>query len=299
MTRSHLTFSIHTLAICMLASCAADAQEWTRFRGPNGSGVSEAKTVPVEWDEDDYNWRIDLPGEGHSSPVIWGDNLLVTSADVDARERNLLCINTGDGAVRWRASYPFDKFKANNKNTFATQTPCVDARRVYCLWQAASDSLVVAVDHAGKEVWRHDLGEFQGGHGPATSPIVFGDMVVVCNDQERGAESFLIALDAATGKERWKIERIGDRACYSTPCVYQVEGRRPVLIFTHSYRGISGVDPAAGKIVWQIDVFGTHNQRAIGSPVIFGDLVIGSSGFTTAEKTSSPCGPRARGRRRP
>ena len=267
------------IAVCSIST----AQDWTRFRGPNGSGISQAKTVPVKWTADDYNWRVELPGEGHSSPVIWGDRLFITSAEAGQGSRWLICLDTADGSEHWRMPFPFSKYKKHRVNTFATNTPAVDADAVYVLWQAAEGSALYAVDHRGQQKWKYDLGKFKGGHGTGTSPIVHQDMVVVCNDHD-GDNSFLAAVDRKTGGELWRMRRIGDRACYSTPCVYAPEGQAAELIFTHSYRGITGVDPAGGKQRWEIDVFGTFKQRAIGSPVIYGDLVIGTSGFTTAEK---------------
>ena len=258
------------------------SQEWTRFRGPNGSGISEATTVPVTWTEKDYNWKIDLPGRGHSSPVVWGTRLFLTGSDSKKGERTLLCIDTADGRIRWRRVFRFKPYKKHRNNTFATTTPAVDGDRVYVLWQSAAGSVLHALDHDGKPAWRFDLGRYKSGHGTGSSPIVHGDRVIICNDHD--GESFLVALDRATGKVRWKLPRIGDRACYSTPCVFDPPGRKPEIIFTHSFRGITGVDIESGRRTWEIDVFGRHKQRAVGSPVIFGDLVIGSSGFTNAEK---------------
>ena len=265
-------------------SGSVDGQQWNRFRGPNGSGISEATTVPVRWAESDYNWTIPLPGSGRSSPVSWDNKLFVTSADLAAAERYLLCIDTADGSVRWKKSFPLRAYKSNKRNGFASHTPAVDANHVYTVWQASGGSLLVALDHDGKQVWNYELGGFAGGHGPAISPIVHDDLVVLSNDQDKNGESFLIALDARSGELRWRIDRQSDRACYSTPCVYQQAGQPDTIVFTHSYRGITGVNARNGAMLWEIDVFGTHNQRAIGSPVVAGDLVIGSSGFATGIK---------------
>jgi len=269
---------------CLLACFfnVINAQEWTRFRGPNGSGVSEATTVPVQWSDADYNWKKRLPGGGHSSPVVWGNRLFITSADEEKHLRFLLCIDTGDGATIWSREYKFTPFKKHSGNSYATTTPVVDSERVYVLWQSSDGSSLDALDHDGYPVWQHDLGKYKSGHGTGSSPIVYQDMVIVDNDHD--ADSFLVALDSSTGTVRWQLPRIGDRACYSTPCIFEPRGRDAQIIFTHSFRGITGVDAAKGTMNWEIDVFGTHKQRAVGSPVIYNDLVIGSSGFTTAEK---------------
>jgi outer membrane protein assembly factor BamB len=107
-------------------------------------------------------------------------------------------------------------------------------------------------------------------------------LVVVCNDHAQG--SFLLAVDRKTGREVWKVSREGKRACYATPCVYRAAGRSDELIFSHCFEGITGVDPASGEQKWMIDVFGTHPQRAVGSPIVYDDLVIANSGALGGEK---------------
>ncbi|MCH8148406.1 MAG: PQQ-binding-like beta-propeller repeat protein, partial [Planctomycetes bacterium] len=272
------------LASCVLSMAAAPAagQEWTRFRGPNGSGISDAKTVPVSFEASDANWKIELPGIGHSSPVVWGQRLFITSADLDAGKRYLMCVNTADGSIHWTREYPFDKYKKHKNNSFASNTPVVDAERVVVLWQSREASTLIALDHSGKQVWQYDLGPYTHGQGGATSPIVYEDMVIVCNDHKQG--SFLLAVDCKSGEVRWKIGREGKRACYSTPCVYKTKDRPAEIIFTHSFEGIVGVDPRTGKQNWMIDVFGTFPQRAVGSPVLAGDLILGGSGAAGGDK---------------
>src|SRR3954470_5796440 len=99
--------SLSVVAGLLLGSLAVPAagQEWTRFRGPNGSGLSDATTVPVRWTEKDYAWKVDLPGVGHSSPVLWGDRLFVTSADEKTGQRTLLCLRAADGKQLWAGTF--------------------------------------------------------------------------------------------------------------------------------------------------------------------------------------------------
>ena len=269
------------------------AQDWTRFRGPNGSGVSDAKTVPTKWTADDFNWVAKLPGIGHSSPVVWGDKLFVTSADQDNDKRLLICIDTSRGEIAWQKQFDFVEQPKHRNNSFATNTPAVDAKHVYVLWQDTGDSKLVAVDHDEKQVWSYSLGKYKSGHGPAVSPVVHEGMVIVANDH--GGESSLMAIDCATGKQRWKIERDSKRTSYSTPCVFHPKGRAAELVFTDMHHGITAVDPSKGTVNWEISVFGSFKQRAIASPVVAGDLVIGSSGFTTAEKNVVAVRPNASG----
>ncbi len=253
-----------------------DGQEWTRFRGPNGSGISEAKTVPVKWAADDYNWIAELPGRGHSSPVVWGDKLFVTSCDDESATRYLLCINTKSGAVDWQREFKFASYKKHKNNSYASSTPCVDENAVYVVWHSKQSSPLIALDHAGNPLWKHDLGPYLHGQGGAASPIVHEDLVILAHDQKE--PSFLLAVDRQTGKPRWQIPRQGKRACYATPCVLTSADRTDEIIFTHCYEGIVGVDAKTGKQNWHIDVFGRDPQRALASPVLTDDLVVATSG---------------------
>jgi len=278
----HVRLSLLLIAACLWGQCELHAQEWTRFRGPNGSGISTTRGIPSTWKADSHLFQARLPGIGLSSPVAWGDRVYLTSADTDAGRRYLLCLSLADGKELWKRDEPFTSYRKNRQNTFASATPAVDAKQVYTVWQSQTDSALLAYRHDGTPSWRVPLGGFKGGHGPAASPIVHEGVVYLCNDHE--GPSFLLAVDAATGQIKWKVPRSGKRACYSTPCIFNRPGHGTEIIFVHSYQGIWGVAADSGTKNWEIDVFGTFKQRAIASPVIAGDLVIGSSGFTTAEK---------------
>ena len=276
------TTCLSGFAVFICLTAGAVAGEWTRFRGPNGTGVSDATTVPVTWTADDYNWVAELPGRGHSSPVILHDRLYVTCADEEASARHLLCLNTDDGSVVWKKDFAFQVHKKHKNNSFASSTPCVDEDHVYVVWYSKESSSLTAFDHDGNKSWEYDLGPYLHGQGGATSPIVYDDMVVLAHDQKE--PSFLLAVDRKTGQERWKIPREGKRACYATPCVFRPADRPEEIIFTHCYEGIVGVDPKTGRQNWHIDVFGRASQRALGSPVLTDDLVIATSGAVGGDR---------------
>src|SRR5690242_20180260 len=109
----------------------APAQEWTRFRGPNGSGLGKASTIPLHWTEKDYNWKVRLPGVGHSCPVLWGERIFVTSADEETGRRMLLCLNAGDGRRLWEREFAGARHGKHRDNSFASATPAVDEQHVY------------------------------------------------------------------------------------------------------------------------------------------------------------------------
>ncbi|QDU25550.1 outer membrane biogenesis protein BamB [Anatilimnocola aggregata] len=282
--RKTLIFSFALTLALALVTASSGAEEWNRFRGPNGSGLSTAAGIPTTWTEKDYRFQIDLPGSGNSSPVIWQDKLFVTAADAQKLERYLLCYSTGSGGLLWQKSWPLEKEKKHAKNSYASNTPACDAERVYTIWQAKERSQLLAFDHLGQELWKYDLGRFESNHGCGTSPIVVGDVVVVNNNQE-GESSFLIGVKAATGEQAWKIPRAQVKATYSTPCVFRNAQGKDEVIFSSWHEGITSVDPTTGKINWEKDVFERDQEkRAIGSPIVAGDLVLANCGFAGGKK---------------
>lgn len=253
------------------------AQEWTRFRGPNGSGIGKATTVPVRWTEKDYNWKVRLPGVGHSCPVLWGERLFVTSAEEETGKRMLLSLHAGDGRRLWLREFTGSRHSKHDDNSFASSTPAVDEHHVYLCWANPKEYLVIALTHDGKEVWRTDVGTFRSGHGFGTSPIVHEDLVIVADDHD--GPGFLIALESKSGKIRWKRPR-RSRATYTTPCIYRPKGEPAQLIFTNYEHGVTAIDPRNGKIVWELDVFDKrHIETGIGSPIVAGDLVLAGCGW--------------------
>ncbi|MBW3598268.1 MAG: PQQ-binding-like beta-propeller repeat protein [Planctomycetes bacterium] len=251
------------------------AQEWTRFRGPNGMGVSET-ALPTEWSDDAALWKVDLPGVGHSSPVLWGERLFLTSGDEAAGDRVLLCFDAKTGRRLWIETYEVEKHGKHSLNSFASPTPTVDAQRVYHCLATPEQLLVIALTHEGDELWRRDLGPFRAGHGYGASPIVVEGLVIVPSEQQ--GDSSLVALDAATGEVQWRIPR-DSKVHFYTPCIRRIDGRTE-LIFTNWEQGIAGVDLHSGRTLWSADVFDkSHIESSIGSPILAGELVLGVCGW--------------------
>jgi outer membrane protein assembly factor BamB len=269
-----------TLPICFLALWTlpgiSSAQEWTRFRGPHGSGECEATTIPVLWTVADCKWRVKLPGVGHSSPVVWGDRLFVTAGIQEAGTRIIRCLDTADGRMIWKRDFPAVTFKLNNSKAYDCSSPVVDEQNVYMMWGTPGEYVVLALTQArGEVVWRRDLGPFTGDHGFGASPIVVGELLIVANDQT--GPSSLLALDRRTGETRWKTDRRTTKTAYSTPFLFQPEGCTPQLILSSTSHGVSSVDPATGKLNWELaDLFG--DQRVVGSPVACSGLIFASAG---------------------
>ncbi|MEY3608308.1 MAG: hypothetical protein RLZZ447_1096, partial [Verrucomicrobiota bacterium] len=227
------------------------AQEWTRFRGPNGTGISPARGLPVAWTEADFRWRVRLPGSGHGAPVVWGDRLFVTAATDEGRERAILGLDRRDGRELWRRTYPLPTHRPGNRNAgYANSSPVVDADRVFAVFVSADHFWVRAFDHAGGELWARDLGPFASQHGHGASPILHAGRLIVTNDQD-GA-STVTALDPATGRVMWETARRTTRGgtAYGTPCVLQRADGREELILASQSHGISSLDPASGRQLW-------------------------------------------------
>lgn len=268
-----MRFECIVMLVAAVLAQTAPAQEWT----PNGSGVSASTSIPVRWTDKDVTWKVQLAGVGHSSPVIWGSRIFVTSGDNKTGQRFVECIQADDGKILWRKEYPGAATGKHADNSYASATPAVDERHVYVTWGNIKEYLVIALDHGGKEVWRRDLGPYRGGHGFGASPIVHDDLLVVPNDQN--ANSSALALDRLTGKTRWEVKRKSQSA-YGTPCVYQPPGKPAELIFVCYELGFTSLDPKSGRVNWEADAFAkNHVEGAIASPIVSGDLVLGTCGW--------------------
>jgi outer membrane protein assembly factor BamB len=264
-----------------LAACAAvavgtaGAADWSRFRGPNGTGVAADKGIPVKWTARDVAWKRELPGAGNSSPVIWGDRLFVQSASGDGRERYLICLGAADGKVIWSRTVPGAKAAMNPKNTWASSTPATDGERVYALFWDGRATALHAFSLQGEPLWQYDLGAYPSQHGPGASPIVRDGKVYLLNDHDKGAA--LVAVDARTGKRLWEAKRDHYRACYSTPFFLERPGRGTELIVATT-TGIMGYDPDGGAVNWEWHwSFDGMPLRTVASPV-YGDGLIFANG---------------------
>ena len=171
-------------AMAIISASVSKGQEWTRFRGPNGQGIGKATTLPAQWTESDYHWKIELSGGGHSSPVIWADKVFVTSGDQEAGLGILLALRVSDGRTAWRKDFALTKYRVNTLNSYATSTPTVDADHVYVLWSTKSETILVALNHEGDEVWKRNFDGVQNQHGAGSSPIVLDEMVIFSREHE-------------------------------------------------------------------------------------------------------------------
>jgi outer membrane protein assembly factor BamB len=276
-----------TLIASSFVALAPDnaAQEWTRFRGPNGTGISYAKTIPTKISDADIQWKVELPATGHSAPVLWGDRIFLTSTGDKSGGIQVLCLSTMDGTLIWRRDFPLTPFPRHQFNSYAASTPAVDAERVYVVWNEPEHYLLTALDHDGKMIWQRDFGPFVSQHGCGVSPVVYKDKVILGNDQDdqkfvkestRSGVSFIVAVNAKTGKTVWQTPRRSAVVAYSTPCIYEPKDGHPALIFNSQAHGISALDPDTGNVQWEYDQ--AFDKRTVSSPLIAGDLILGTCG---------------------
>ena len=278
--------SLVSLSIALLtwfAGALGSAQEWTRFRGPNGSGQIET-ILPAEFSPSEFNWRVELPGIGHSSPVLWGERIFLLSADPDNATRYVLCLHAADGRTLWKRSYASAQHHLHARSSYASSTPAVDQDRVYVAWSTPAETTLMALTHDGKEVWRNDLGPWVSQHGFGTSPILDNDLVILSNSQQaeqlkpgqQPGKSQMMAFDRRTGQAAWSTPRKTVRVCYSVPCIYRPENGPAELICCSTAEGIFSLDPASGKPNWSTE--GALSMRTVASPIIVAGLIFGSTG---------------------
>jgi outer membrane protein assembly factor BamB len=270
------------LSLCVIIG-PASAQEWARFRGPNGTGESQATTIPAQWTESEQNWNVELPGFGHSSPVLWGNKIFLLSADPKTALRYVLCLNAADGKTIWKREYPGVRHHLHERSSFASCTPCVDQDRVYFAWSDPQSTRLMALDHSGNDAWSVDFGPWVSQHGFGSSPMLYGDLVVINCSQEPSKqpgepepkESFIAAVGKSDGKIRWRTERQIDTASYSVPTIRKNEAGVDELVCSTTAEGMFALDPKNGNQNWAVPAF---SMRTISCPQLVAGLIFGSTG---------------------
>lgn len=281
-----MNISNNTLAFALFflvsLSVRCDAQNWERFRGPNGSGVALEAKLPTNWSEEDYAWRVELAGEGSSSPVVWDDKVFLMSSRLDGT-LILQCLNLETGEQHWDQEFQSGKYQIHRQNSFASSSPAVDAKHVYVTYADPDHTMLVALDHAGNPVWKRDFGRWVSQHGFGMSPMVYEDKVIFCNSQQaqrvppgqKPGKSEVIAVSCETGEDVWRAPLTATRACYALPCIYSVEGKPDQLIGTNTGEGFYSLDPKTGARNWATEAF---QMRTVASTFTVDGLIFGSNG---------------------
>lgn len=246
-------------------------RNWPRLRGPDGQGTAIEPNFPLNFsDTENVAWKVDLPGPGNGSPVIWGNHLFITSASEDGQERWLVCYARDSGKLLWKqtAPKPSSQEKLYWKNTYASSTPVTDGERVIAFF---GNSGLVCYDFDGKQLWHRDLGPLTITHGPGTSPALYKDKVIVVQDSNRGT-GVCAAFNKFTGEKVWEQTR--DKAmCWSSPVVLHV-GDHDEVVYNGSYKVIA-YNPDTGAPLWWVN---GPSIESIPTIVIGGGLIFSISG---------------------
>jgi len=278
-----LNLWLFAAVVLLSGSVMASAEEWSRFRGPNGTGESEATTIPEKWTMNDVNWDVKLSGVGNSSPIVWGKRLFVLSADPVAATRYVSCYDAITGGRIWERHFESEPYHIHKQSSFASSTPAVDAEFLYVTWATPAHTTIMALTHDGEDVWAKDLGPWFSQHGFGASPMVADDIVVLSCSYESfngpetvtPPESFIVAFDRKTGNERWRTPRKTAVTSYSTPAIFQPRNGPPQIVSTSTGNGMFALDPKDGKELWSSVLF---DKRTVSSPLIKGDIIVGSTG---------------------
>lgn len=240
--------SANKTAVSTLPEVAAG--DWPWWRGPTLDGKSRDGRAPASWSStDNVVWKTPVPGRGHSSPVLWGERVFLTTADEAAQTQSVLALDRKGGKILWTTEVNKGGFpRKYGKNTHASATSACDGALLYSVFVHHDGLHVVATDLNGKIVWRKEVGGFTSEHGYGSSPVLFDKLLIVLGDSRK--DCFLAALDRASGKVVWKIDRTttGKHGGYATPIVATLAGK-PQLLLTGMHEVIS-YDPATGKKLW-------------------------------------------------
>ncbi len=310
MKQSHRTY--RTLTLCLLSAVftlsmsafASTAPEtnWPQWRGPDGSGISTEVNLPEEWSgTTNIKWKTPISGKSHSSPIVWGKKIFLTTAiegavvpgaqaakhmiegkeflhpdSVGADRKHtfkVICLDRDTGKILWEQTAfegtPYDN--RHRKSSYAASTPATDGKLIYAFF--GSEGLY-AYDFNGKQAWKADLGKLGTvGMGTGTSPIVYENLVIVQCDHESGEESFIVALDKKTGKQIWRTPR-KVQVSWATPILVRTPKRAELI--TSGNEAVVAYDPATGRELWRSKGV---NSNAIPSPVATRDMVVISAGF--------------------
>jgi outer membrane protein assembly factor BamB len=296
-----LIISMFLLSLALPRGIAQESN-WPQWRGPDRNGVSTESGVPLEWSAThNVVWKTPIEGRGHSSPVVWGNRIFVTTdiqGDVipgaeavrhvrggeiyyhpqteSADKRHtlkVLSLDAETGEILWTRTVHDGRVYDNRhrRNTYASPTVVTDGHHVYVYFGSQG---VYCFDFEGNLIWTVDLGVIlTWGHGHGVSPLLYDNLLILQCDQDEGDRSFLVALDKATGREVWRTYR-NTRLNYSSPIL--VETRDRTELVTSSYHVVISYDPATGEELWRSEGF---LGNAIPTPVANEKAVFVASGY--------------------
>lgn len=253
------------------------AGDWTQWRGPNHNNVAESgQRVPTEWSEtQNVAWKAEVPGRGHSSPIVFGDLIVLTSADEQGQQQGVFAFDRRTGKQRWGKLISQGGFpKIHSKNTHASSTACTDGKQIYATFNHHNKVQAVALDLQGNIVWQQDVGAFvprQYEYGYAAAPTLYEGKLIICGDSDTVA--WLKALDTKTGRVVWEQNR-PQKLNWSSPIVGNVAGRDQ--LFLSGGEMIASYDPKTGKPLWSQPCL---TMATCGTVIWDNDTVYASGGY--------------------
>ena len=273
------------LACVLLAAAPLEAEDWLEFRGPGGASRVKEDSLPVELSVADIRWSADLPGRGLSGVLVVGDRAFVTTSDGPTQDRlHLVCLSAADGRILWdRQVWATGRTMCHSKTSVAGPTPCSDGKRVYAIF---SSNDLVCFDLDGNLQWLRGIGfdypNVSNSLGMASSLLVSGDTVIV--PVENDSESYTLGVDAATGVNRWKLDR-PKGANWTSPVILA-----PGIVALQSKTGVDAVRASDGSTLWSYaDGADTVSSSALADGVLY----VPSNGVTAlrldpADPTKQP-----------
>ena len=270
---------------CLAAGTTLEAANWPQFRGPTGQGISTDKNPPLTWSAtENIAWKTELPGQSWSSPIIWGERVFVTTATENGASCRVLALDRKSGKILWdKEVFQQVPRRKEGRNSYATPTPATDGQRVYACF---GDGSFAALNFAGEVVWTNRDYKFYGQHGLATALLLHDGAVIMARDGSNDGEdkklgwqtpwdqAYVLALDAKTGKERWKGKRGLSRISHGMPVIWEHDGKSQVV--TEAGDVVQGFDLKTGQRLWSSLVAG---EGKVPSAVIGDGLVFTSGGW--------------------
>lgn len=284
------------LAGAFLPASVAVAENWPGWRGPRGDGTSLETNVPTEWDAPagkNVAWKVPVVGEGHASPIVWGERLFYATCLPATQERQLVCLDRTTGRTLWARTVVKSLLESKHSlNSYASSTPCTDGETVYVTFLETDGSTVVATNvskprevnigrmvvaaytQEGDQKWIARPGEFVSVHGYSSPPVIAGNLLVVNGDHD--GDSYIVALDRASGKTVWKSPREHKTRSYCVPLVREIDGKTQ-LIFSGS-KCVTSLDAATGETIWSVK---GPTEQFVASMVTDGERYFLAAGFPT------------------
>jgi len=259
-----------------LAARADSTANWPVWRGPNGNGIAPDQTLPTTWSETDgILWRTDVPGRGHGSPIVVGDQILLATALSKEQKQLVLAYDRNTGDERWRYvvhenGFPSSR-EVHQKGSNANGTVASDGQRAYIAFFNSGKVTATAVDLEGNEVWRTELGAFNSKFGFAPSPILYKSFVIFAVDNRGGG--YIAAVDSESGDIAWRIARPAENS-HSTPAIANLNGKDQMLI--SGCHKVVSYDPATGDENWSTNC---TTETTCGTIVAGNDKLFASGGW--------------------